>query len=289
MSSRGRPVKERAVDQPKAEALVLVTQQGAVRTLALNRPKALNSFTGPMHAQLAAALDAAAADVSVRCLVLTGSGRGFCAGQDLSDPAVAPDLSENGQMPDISVVLDTVYRPLLRRLRRFPVPVIAAVNGVAAGAGASVALSCDLVVATRSASFIQAFSKIGLIPDAGGTWVLPRLVGRARALGLAMLGDKLSADEAERIGLIWQAVDDAAFTDAVQALGDRLAAMPAAALVATRRAMDAAQHLDLDAAMAAEAQTQSRLGLAADYREGVSAFYAKRAPVFTDRGSVVED
>ncbi|MDB6002644.1 MAG: enoyl-CoA hydratase [Rhizobacter sp.] len=265
------------------DAWVVVEQRAAVRTLTLNRPQALNSFTGAMHAQLAAALDDAAADASVRCLVLTGAGRGFCAGQDLSDPAVAPDLSEGGRMPDISVVIDTLYRPLLNRIRRMPVPVIAAVNGTAAGAGASIALSCDLVVATRAASFIQAFAKIGLVPDAGGTWVLPRLVGRARALGLAMLGDKLSATEAERIGLIWQCVDDAVFAETVQALAERLAAMPVAALVATRQAMDAAQHLGFDEAMAAEGQLQSRLGLAADYREGVAAFYAKRVPAFSDR------
>jgi len=163
------------------------------------------------------------------------------------------------------------------------VPVIAAVNGVAAGAGANLALGCDLVVAATSASFIQAFAKIGLIPDTGGTWLLPRLVGRARALGLAMLGDKLSASDAERIGLIWKCVADAALAEEVQGLAQRLAAMPVAALAQTRKSLDAAQHLTLEDALTEEALVQSRLGQAADYQEGVAAFSAKRAPQFTDR------
>ncbi|MDQ2779117.1 MAG: 2-(1,2-epoxy-1,2-dihydrophenyl)acetyl-CoA isomerase PaaG [Pseudomonadota bacterium] len=258
------------------DATVLVSSNGPVRTLTLNRPSALNSLTAAMHGELMAALDDVASDQAIRCLVLTGAGRGFCAGQDLADPAMGPDA-------DVGDVVLRLYRPLVQRLRSLPVPVVAAVNGVAAGAGANIALNCDLVLAARSASFIQAFSKIGLVPDAGGTWLLPRLVGRAQAIGLAMLGDKLPAADAERLGLIWHCVDDAELTGAVQALATRLAAMPTQALVATRQAIDAAQHLDMDAALAAEASVQSRLGEAHDFREGVAAFSAKRAPVFKDR------
>lgn len=258
------------------EATVLVAQSGPVRTLTLNRPAALNSFTAAMHGELMAALDAAAADTATRCLVLTGAGRGFCAGQDLSDPAMGADA-------DVGDVVMRLYRPLVLRLRGLPMPVVAAVNGVAAGAGANIALGCDLVIAARSASFIQAFSKIGLVPDAGGTWLLPRLVGRAQALGLAMLGDKLGATDAERLGLIWRCIDDAELAGAVQTLATRLAAMPTRALVATRQAMDVAQHLDLNAALAEEARVQGQLGAAHDSKEGVAAFGAKRAPVFTDR------
>src|SRR5437660_9231970 len=178
----------------------------------LNRPERLNSFTTEMHAEVRAAL-ASLKDQPARVLVITGAGRGFCAGQDLNERAVAP----GGAPPDLAASIEQSYKPLVLALRSLGLPVLAAVNGVAAGAGANIALGCDLVVATRSASFIQAFSKIGLVPDAGGTWLLPRLVGRARAIGLAMLGDKLPAEEAERIGLIWKCVDDAAFADEVRA------------------------------------------------------------------------
>ena len=265
------------------EPLVLATQSGAVRTLALNRPAALNSFTAELHAQLRDALESAAADSGVRCVVLTGTGRAFCAGQDLADPAVAPDLTPGAAPKDLGSVIDTLYRPLCLRIRSMPVPVVAAVNGVAAGAGANLALGCDLVLAARSASFIQAFAKIGLVPDTGGTWLLPRLVGRAQALGLALLGDKLPAPEAERLGLIWRCVDDAALQGEAQALAERLAAMPVKALAATRSAMDAAALMDYAQALAQEAAVQRTLGASADYREGVEAFAAKRAPVFKDR------
>jgi 2-(1,2-epoxy-1,2-dihydrophenyl)acetyl-CoA isomerase len=249
--------------------------------LTLNRPQALNSFTGAMHGELREALDAAAADREVRCLVITGSGRGFCAGQDLSDPAVAP--KSEGAPTDVGNAIERFYRPLALRIRSMPMPVVAAVNGVAAGAGANFALLCDVVVATRSASFLQAFSKIGLIPDCGGTWLLPRLVGRARAFGLAMLADKLAAADAERIGLIWKCVDDDSFAAEVDALAARLATLPTKALVATRQALDAAQQLDLAAALALEADVQRTLGAAPDFAEGVAAFMAKRAPTFRDR------
>ncbi len=266
-----------------SDPLVLVSTAGAVRTLTLNRPAQLNSFTGGLHAELLAALEAAASDAAVRAVVLTGAGRGFCAGQDLSDPAVAPDPTPGAAPKDLGEVVTRFYRPLCLRLRSMPVPVVAAVNGVAAGAGASVALACDLVVAGRSASFIQAFSKIGLVPDSGGTWLLPRLVGRARALGLALLGDKLPAEEAQQMGLIWRCVDDAELAGAAQALAARLAAMPVQALATIRGALDAAALMDWPSALAHEAELQRTLGFAHDYREGVQAFGEKRAPVFTDR------
>jgi 2-(1,2-epoxy-1,2-dihydrophenyl)acetyl-CoA isomerase len=265
------------------EALVQITQSGAVRTLTLNRPKSLNSFIGAMHAELRAALIAAAGDTQVRCVVLTGAGRGFCAGQDLSDPIVAPNLEPGAQATDVGGAIERYYKPLALRIRAMPVPVIAAVNGVAAGAGANLALGCDIVIAARSASFIQAFSKIGLIPDAGGTWLLPRLVGRANALGLAMLGDKLGAADAERLGLIWKCVDDAAFAEEVRVTAERLAALPTKALAATRNAIDASQHLGFADALTHEANQQRSLGAAHDYLEGVAAFMAKRPARFSDR------
>src|SRR2546423_2488764 len=213
------------------QPLVLVSQNASVRTVTLNRPQALTSFTQAMHGELLAALDAAAADAEVRCVVITGAGRAFCAGQDLADPMVAPE--PGGAPKDLSRAILALYKPLVQRLRSMPVPVVAAVNGVAAGAGASIALACDITLAARSPSFIQAFAKIGLVPDTGGTWLLPRLVGRAQALGLAMLGDKLPAADAERIGLIWKCVDDAALQDESARLAQRLAAMPAKALGTT--------------------------------------------------------
>ncbi len=263
--------------------LVLVHQQTLptddtrrVVTLTLNRPAALNSFTGAMHGELLQALNAAADDTSVRAVVVTGSGRGFCAGQDLADPAMAPGV-------DVGDVIERHYRPLALRLRSMPVPVIAAVNGVAAGAGANFALCCDFVVAARSASFIQAFSKIGLVPDCGGTWLLPRLVGRARAMGLAMTGDKLPAEEAQRMGLIWQCVDSEELAATVLALALRLAVMPSRALAETRRALDQSMTMDFGDALALEASAQRQLGHAPDFTEGVQAFFAKRAPQFNDR------
>jgi 2-(1,2-epoxy-1,2-dihydrophenyl)acetyl-CoA isomerase len=260
-----------------SEPSLLVTSEGPVRRLTLNRPASLNAFTADMHGLLRPALDEAAADAAVRVVVITGAGRGFCAGQDLSDPAM------RGEGLDVGAVVEGFYKPLALRIRTMPVPVIAAVNGVAAGAGANLALCCDLVVATHSASFIQAFSKIGLVPDCGGTWLLPRLVGRARALGLAMTGDKLPAEAAERMGLIWQCVDDAEFASTVQALAETLAQMPSKALAETRRLVDASAPADLAEALSWEAQAQGELGRAHDFGEGVAAFFAKRPAQFTDR------
>lgn len=257
-----------------AEPLVLIETTGAVRKLTLNRPAALNSFTAAMHRELRAALDAAADDASVRCLVITGAGRGFCAGQDLNDREVNTNTGD---------VVERIYKPLALRIASMPVPVIAMVNGVAAGAGANFALGCDLVVAARSAVFIQAFSKIGLVPDCGGTWLLPRLVGRAKAIGLAMTGDKLGAEDAERMGLIWRCIDDAALAEQTMALAGKLAAMPVKALAATRRTIDQSMMIDYAAALSLEARAQSELSAQSDFREGVAAFLEKRAPKFSDR------
>jgi 2-(1,2-epoxy-1,2-dihydrophenyl)acetyl-CoA isomerase len=259
---------------------LLVAQTGAVRTLTLNRPEALNSFNGELLGCLLAALNDAAQDASVRCVVLAASGRAFCAGQDLTDPSVAP---VEGESKDLGEVIARHYAPLVMRLRSLPVPTVAMVQGVAAGAGANLALNCDLVVAGRAASFIQAFGKVGLLPDTGGTWLLPRLLGRAKALGLMFLGERLKADEAERLGLIWRCVDDAELSDAVSQLAANLAAMPMKALVATREAVDKAHALSMAETLELEVQMQRQLGHSADYTEGVRAFGAKRAPVFTDR------
>ena len=265
------------------EAPVLARRDEAVLTLTLNRPAALNSFDASMHEALMAHLQAAADDTSVRCVVITGAGRAFCAGQDLADPAVAPDPDPAAPPKDVGALIEARYKPLALRLRSLPVPTVAAVNGVAAGAGANLALQCDIVIAARSASFIQAFSRIGLIPDCGGTWLLPRLVGRARALALAMLAERLPADEAQRMGLIWQCVDDDRFAAATAELAARLAGSPVKALVQTRHAIDAAADLDWAAALDLEAQVQGRLGAAPDSREGVRAFLEKRAARFVER------
>lgn len=264
-------------DTPAAEPLVLVRDDGAVRVLTLNRPAALNSFTEAMHGELRVALAAAAGDATVRCLVITGAGRGFCAGQDLNDGG----MSRAGA--DVQGVVERLYKPLALAIRAFPVPVIAMVNGVAAGAGANFALGCDIVMAARSASFIQAFAKIALVPDCGGTWLLPRLVGRAQALALTMTGDKLPAEEAQRLGLIWRCVDDAELAGATMALAQRLAQMPSRALAATRRAVDEALALDYAEALSNEARLQGEMSRGADFGEGVAAFLDKRAPVFRDR------
>jgi 2-(1,2-epoxy-1,2-dihydrophenyl)acetyl-CoA isomerase len=258
---------------------ILFTVEAGVARLTLNRPDKLNSFTGEMHAELRDALDAIQADPAVRVLVLTGAGRAFCAGQDLADPDMA--RTPSGGMPDIGNVVEKNYKPLVLRLQNLRVPTIAAVNGIAAGAGASVALACDLVVASKSASFLQAFSKIGLVPDTGGTWFLPQRVGMARAMGLALLADKLPAEKAADWGLIWAAYDDAEFAAKVDAMAAQLAVMPTKALVRTRQAMHAAPGHTLEQQLSFEGGFMRELGWSPDYAEGVAAFMEKRAPKFT--------
>lgn len=266
-----------------SEHLIQIEQHGAVRLLRLNRPEALNAFTAAMLGQLRQALEAVAEDGGTRCVLITGAGRAFSAGQDLADPHVAPSREAGAAPKDIGHMLDHYYIPLALRLRSMPVPVVAAVNGVAAGAGANMAFGCDLVLAGESASFIQAFAKIGLLPDCGGTWLLPRLVGRAKALELALLGDKLKAVDAERFGLISRVVPDAELPDTAMATAQKLAGMPTRALVETRRALDEALKLDFEPALKREATLQSQLGFAYDYQEGVAAFMDKRKPEFKDR------
>ena len=258
---------------------ILYSTEGGIARLTLSRPDKLNSFTGEMHAELRDALDSIQADGSVRVLVLSGAGRAFCAGQDLADPEMSalPD----GRLADIGNVVENNYKPLILRLQNLRVPTIAAVNGIAAGAGASVALACDLVVATKSASFLQAFSKVGLIPDTGGTWFLPQRVGMARAMGLAMLADKLPAEKAADWGLIWAAYEDAEFSAKVDAMAAQLAAMPTKALVRTRQAMHAAAGHTLEQQLSFEGGFMRELGWSPDYAEGVAAFMEKRAPKFT--------
>lgn len=248
-----------------------------VATLTLNRPDKLNSFTVAMHEEVRAALAQIRGDRAVRCLVLTGAGRGFCAGQDLSDRAVAPGAAPR----DLGASIENYYKPLVLALRDLPLPVIAAVNGVAAGAGANIALACDLVYAARSASFIQSFAKIGLVPDSGGTWSLPRLVGNARALGMALLAEKVSAEQAEAWGLIWKCVDDAELMPTVNKVAAQLAAGPTRGLARTKEAIYAAGGLTLDQSLDLERDFQRELGNSADYAEGVAAFIEKRAPRFT--------
>ena len=260
-------------------ASIIAENDNGVHRITFNRPDRLNSFNDAMHAELRDALAHVMADEGARVLVLTGAGRGFCAGQDLSDRAVT-----TGQAPvDLGDTIGRNYVPLVKTLRTIRVPVIAAVNGVAAGAGTNIALACDIVIAGESASFIQAFCKIGLIPDSGGTYWLPRLVGDARAMGLAMLGDKLSAVQAADWGLIWRAVPDADLASTVDQLARQLAVAPTSALVETRLALHASAENDLAAQLEHERTVQRRLGQSADYREGVDAFMNKRKPQFRGR------
>jgi 2-(1,2-epoxy-1,2-dihydrophenyl)acetyl-CoA isomerase len=247
-----------------------------VATLTLNRPDKLNSFTQAMHDEVRHALHQVGADKSVRVLVLTGAGRGFCAGQDLSDRAVEP-----GSRPvDLGDSVEKNYAPLVLALRALPMPVICAVNGVAAGAGANIALACDIVLAAKSASFVEVFCKLGLIPDTGGTYFLPRLIGSARAMGLAMLGDKLSAEKAEAWGLIWKAVPDEELAAETQAMARHFASAPTKGLAFTKQALYASPHNTLQQQLTLECGMMSELGRSNDYREGVAAFMEKRAPRF---------
>src|SRR5215210_916661 len=246
---------------------------GPIARIALNRPDRLNSFNAQMHEELR---DALASLDHARVVVLTGAGRGFCAGQDLNDRAVAP-----GETVDLGDTVEQSWNPLIRTLTSLPQPVIASVNGVAAGAGANIALACDIVVAAKSAKFIQSFSAIGLIPDSGGTWVLPRLVGQARALGLALTGDPLPAEQAAEWGLIWKAVDDTALDSEVDGLAARLASLPPLGLAAIKEMIRTSWTQSLDQELVRQRDTMRRLGFTADYREGITAFIEKRPATFT--------
>ena len=259
-------------------SLVTIDIREGYRVLTLNRPDRLNSFSTAMHTELMASLVAAEADVSCRCVILTGAGRGFCAGQDLSDGVFTP-----GETPNLSITIATYYNPLIRKLRSLPMPVICAVNGVAAGAGANVALACDIVIAARSAKFIQAFAKLGLVPDAGGTWLLPRLVGAARARALALLAEPVSAEQAETWGMIWKAVDDAGLMNEAHRLAAHFAMQPTAGLALMKQALDASETNSLDQQLDLECDLQGQAGRTPDYLEGVTAFMEKRAPRFVGR------
>jgi 2-(1,2-epoxy-1,2-dihydrophenyl)acetyl-CoA isomerase len=249
--------------------------QGGIARLTLNRPDRLNSFTVEMHEEVA---DALARLEGARVLVLTGAGRGFCAGQDLNDRAVAP-----GQSVDLGESVERRYNPLIRTLTALPFPVIARVNGVAAGAGANIALACDIVIAGKSAKFIQSFASIGLIPDSGGTWVLPRLVGQARALGLALTAEPLPAETAAEWGLIWKAVDDDRLDEEVDALAARFAEAPTRGLARIKKMIRESWGHSLEEELDLQRDAMRELGFGDDYREGVAAFMAKRKPNFTGK------
>lgn len=268
-----------AADEPAAFSTIRLDVAGRVATLTLNRPERLNSFNDLMHEEVRTALAEVAEKRragQVRALVLTGAGRGFCAGQDLSDRSVAA----GDEAPDLGASVEKNYKPLVMTLRNLELPVIAAVNGVAAGAGANLALACDLVFAARSASFIQSFCKLGLIPDTGGTWILPRLLGPARAMGLALLGDKLSAEQAEHWGLIWKCLDDAELMPAVHTLAARLADGPTFGYARTKQALWASSTHDFESQLDLERNLMTVCGRSNDYREGVAAFMEKREARF---------
>ena len=263
------------------EPSILVTHHAGWAEVTLNRPDRLNSFNVDMHLQLAKALDGIESDEDCRAVLLTGAGRGFCAGQDLSDRVRPAD--GDAPPPDLGATIETYYNPLIRRLKALRKPVVVAVNGVAAGAGANIALACDIVLAAKSAKFIQAFAKIGLIPDSGGTQTLPRLIGMARAKGLALLAQPLSAETAERWGMIWKAVDDADNMTEARALTAHLATQPTQGLAMIKEALLASETNSLDAQLDLERDLQRRAGRTPDYAEGVRAFMEKRPANFTGR------
>jgi 2-(1,2-epoxy-1,2-dihydrophenyl)acetyl-CoA isomerase len=260
------------------EIPILVERRDGYRVVTFNRPQRLNAFTEAMHCALREALSEAENDSACRALLLTGAGRGFCSGQDLGDR-----LSRAGETSVLGGALEAYYNPLIRKLRALPFPVVAAVNGVAAGAGANIALACDIVLAARSASFVQAFAKVGLVPDSGGTWFLPRLVGPARARGLALTAQPLPAEQAEAWGLIWRVVDDGALLAQAEQLCVEFAAAPTIGLALTKRALDESWNNDLETQLELERELQRQASLTPDYAEGVRAFMEKRKPVFTGR------
>ena len=254
---------------------IAVSNDGGIARITLNRPDRLNSFTKAMHGELREAL----ADLGdARVVVLTGAGRGFCAGQDLNDRAVAP-----GEAVDLGETVEESWNPLIRTLAALPQPVIARVNGVAAGAGANIALACDLVIAARSAKFIQSFSALGLIPDSGGSWHMPRLVGQARALGLALTGEPLPAGQAAEWGLIWKAVEDDQLDAEVDAVASKLASLPPLGLAAIKQIIRTSWSRTLDEELDLQRDEMRRLGFTHDYREGVAAFLEKRPAKFEGR------
>jgi 2-(1,2-epoxy-1,2-dihydrophenyl)acetyl-CoA isomerase len=258
--------------------LIVTEHREGYRVITLNRPDRLNSFNEAMHAALMSALLDAETDGNCRALILTGAGRGFCAGQDLSDRVFSP-----GQVPDLSSTLERLYNPLVRKIRSLQMPVICAVNGVAAGAGANIALACDIVLAARSAKFIQAFAKLGLVPDSGGTWFLPRLVGTARARALALLAEPVPAEQAEAWGMIWKAVDDPVLMNEAHRLAAHFAVQPTVGLGLIKQALDASETNDLDQQLDLERDLQGQAGRTPDYLEGVTAFFEKRQPKFSGR------
>lgn len=258
------------------EESILFQVEAGVAVITLNRPKQLNSFNPEMHKALKRALKQAEADDSVRAVLLTGAGRGFCAGQDLNDR----NVNSGAEMPDLGESIEKYYNPLIKQISNMPKPVIAAVNGVAAGAGANIAFACDIVFAAQSASFIQAFCKIGLVPDSGGTWVLPRLIGSARAKALMLLGDKVTASQAQEWGMIWQCVEDEALIETAMSVANHLATQPTKGLGFIKHALNHSSENSLEDQLNMEKDLQRLAGQTDDYREGIAAFFGKRAPEF---------
>ena len=257
---------------------ILVDRRAGYRVITLNRPQRLNAFTIPMHQVLAKAVAEAEGDSECRAILLTGTGRAFSSGQDLNE-RVLP----SGEVVVPGEALEKYYNPLVLKIRALPFPVVCAVNGIAAGAGLNIALACDIVIAARSATFTQVFARLGLVPDAGGTWLLPRLVGQARARGLALLAEPLTAEKAEQWGLIWKVVDDTALMSEAEKLCEHFAQAPTFGLGLIKRALDAAEDNDLAAQLDLERDSQREAGSTADYKEAVRAFLAKRKPAFTGK------
>ncbi|AMM29149.1 MULTISPECIES: 2-(1,2-epoxy-1,2-dihydrophenyl)acetyl-CoA isomerase PaaG [Acinetobacter] len=258
---------------------IIAEEKNGVGYLTFNRPKALNSFNVDMHREVAEVLNLWTKNPDVRCVVISGEGRGFCAGQDLGDRVVDP----NAEAPDLGYSIETYYNPLIKTIVNMPKPVICAVNGVAAGAGANIALACDLVIAAKSANFVQAFCRLGLVPDSAGTWFLPRAVGHARAMGLALLGDKLPAETAKEWGMIWDVVEDAELKAKVTELAERLAKQPTFGLSLIKKAIHQSSNNTFDEQVLLERDLQRIAGRSEDYREGVQAFMNKREPNFKGR------